>query len=289
MIDHPIFILGSERSGTTILYNLLAFHPDTCWFSQATNKNPRYPELSITNKLLRVPYVSRYIRYKILKAYTPMWMRPSEGEKIYNQYGFKANIKTTEKDIADILVEAFSLNIKQHMCWTGGKRFLNKIPANTQRIRLLNTIFPDAYYIHIVRDGRAVANSLLQPYSYWWPSTPLWWKPGNTPQSLIKSGVDRETIAALHWVHNIQEIYNNRLLLKGRYLEIRYEQLVSNSLDVIKQICLFCELQSPKTYIDILPRALQNMNTNWQQTLTRRQQQIITSHQKITLKRLQYI
>ena len=38
---------------------------------------------------------------------------------------------------------------------------MNKNLQNSFRVRLLNLIFPDAKFIHIIRDGRAVAFSIL--------------------------------------------------------------------------------------------------------------------------------
>jgi Sulfotransferase family len=43
----------------------------------------------------------------------------------------------------------------------GRSRFVNKNLQNSFRVRLLNSIIPDAKFIHIIRDGRAAAFSLL--------------------------------------------------------------------------------------------------------------------------------
>ena len=48
------------------------------------------------------------------------------------------------------------------------KRFVNNNPAHCLRLRWLNAMFPDAYYILIWRDSRAVVNSIYQKMlSYW--------------------------------------------------------------------------------------------------------------------------
>ena len=37
-VDRPIFIMGPHRSGTTLLYNILAAHPDVGYFNRANRR-----------------------------------------------------------------------------------------------------------------------------------------------------------------------------------------------------------------------------------------------------------
>ena len=43
----------------------------------------------------------------------------------------------------------------------GRTRFVNKHPRNSVRIDYLRRVFPDARFVHVVRDGRAVVGSML--------------------------------------------------------------------------------------------------------------------------------
>ena len=45
-IDRPIFVVGCHRSGTTVLYEALAAHPDVACFTNASNLLPQVPLLS---------------------------------------------------------------------------------------------------------------------------------------------------------------------------------------------------------------------------------------------------
>lgn len=45
-----------------------------------------------------------------------------------------------------------------------GSRLLEKTPANTVRLPFVNEVFPDAIYVHIIRDGYA---SILSSVRYW--------------------------------------------------------------------------------------------------------------------------
>src|SRR3972149_12072917 len=153
-IVRPIFILGSGRSGTSILYNLLATHPDVCWFSNIVNSYPNHPELAIMNRITDVPLIRGYIKKSIIKSSSTSFIYPSEGENIYTYCGFKDDQKMLEPT-PDIKMDKFKKIVALHLALTGKQRFLNKRTANTQRLGVIQALFPDAFYIHIIRDGRA--------------------------------------------------------------------------------------------------------------------------------------
>ncbi|NIW23749.1 MAG: sulfotransferase, partial [Gammaproteobacteria bacterium] len=54
-IEPPFFIVGSGRSGSSILYQLLAVHPQLCWVSRLTDRFPWAPWLSRAHRLLDLP------------------------------------------------------------------------------------------------------------------------------------------------------------------------------------------------------------------------------------------
>ena len=67
----------------------------------------------------------------------------------------------TENDYTEEMAAYFRKKYLQVQNLWGRPRFVNKNLQNSFRVRLLNLIFPDAKFIHIIRDGRAVAFSLL--------------------------------------------------------------------------------------------------------------------------------
>src|SRR3989344_927871 len=189
MIHGQIFIIGSERSGTTLLYNILATHPDVCWFSAITDRFQSLPEIAFIHRIVDVPVLGPYIKRLILKA-----------------------------------TKGHHLIISAHLQMTGKPRFLTKRPMNIQRIRLLNAMFPDAYFIHIIRDGRAAASSFFQ--TSWWRDHDFWWL-GQQKRS-GRSTKDPVALCALHWRNTVAEVLCNKALLKTRYKEIRYESFVQD-------------------------------------------------------------
>lgn len=273
-ITKPIFILGSGRSGTTILYHLLAVHPDVYWFSNIINSHPKHPELAILNRVVDVPVIGKRIKQSIIQTSSSFPIYPSEGERVYSYYDFRDDQKTL-KPTNSLSESAFKKAITLHLFLTGKKRFINKRTANTQRLGVIQTIFPDAYYIHIIRDGRAVAFSLLQ--TPWWENIPVWWLNGKTPQEWEQEGKEPIKLCGLHWRHNVKEIRKQSKKLAPRYIEIRYEDLVNDVLGSLKRILTFCMLPLSKTYLHNLPTTLPNMNNTWKNKLTDHQKKILQS------------
>jgi hypothetical protein len=104
-----------------------------------------------------------------------------------------------------------------------GKPFWgDKTPAYALHVPLLARIFPDARFIHIIRDGRDVALSYLDLPGY--------------PRTLWQ--------AAIRWKERVRAA---RLagpgLGKERYSEVRYESLVADPEGVLRDLCQFLGLE----------------------------------------------
>jgi len=65
-IKKPIFIVGVPRSGTTLLYTLLAQHPELGWFSKDTTIGLTTPEFFQFVCLRRRIFDMRNIPYPLL-------------------------------------------------------------------------------------------------------------------------------------------------------------------------------------------------------------------------------
>ena len=270
-IEKPVFIIGSGRSGTTILYNLLALHPQLCWFSNLTDKFPRLPQLSIVHRVLDMPVVAGSMRREFVRRTRPS-LRPGEGDNIYHYCGFDDKTKMTKEDLTAEMQRKFTGVIKNYLQATGKERFLNKQTANTQRIQVIDKMFPDAFYIHIIRDGRAVANSLL--HVDWWDDIVVWWL-GYGPSDWASMGKEPIELCGLHWQRDVQEILENRHLFEDRYLELRYEELVEDTHGIMKRLLPFCELDDTPTFFRYLPKSMPSMNRKWETELDERQQLVL--------------
>jgi len=286
-INKPIFIIGSGRSGTTILYKLLSTHPNVCWFSNYINIFPKCSYINIFNRTLDVPFLGPRFKKSIMGRKT--WAiipRPVEADYLYHKYcRFEELKKTTEENFSLELENKFKNIIKNLLVYTKKSRFLSKQTANTQRIRLINKMFPDAYYIHIIRDGRAVANSLINVS--WWEDMNIWWL-GYSPRKWEEMGKDPIKLCGLHWKHNLEEILKNKYLFEDRYIELRYEELIQNTRNTLYRITDFCKLSWPDNYKKIIPKKLFNMNYKWKKQLTKKQIEVLNETLSKELNNLGY-
>ncbi len=94
--------------------------------------------------------------------------------------------------------------------------------ADGVNIKMLAELFPEARFVHLIRDGRDVALSYLD----------VEWGP--------KSFVE----AAHKWKQRVQDAQNaGRALGEARYREVRYEQVVENPEETLRGLCDFFQLE----------------------------------------------
>jgi hypothetical protein len=268
MIDRPVFILGNIRSGTTILYNLLAVHPDLCWFSNFSDRYWRRRSVPLLHRALDLPVIGPRIKRAIVAnrrpSYPVPW--PREGDAIYHTAaGFGRVRDGTETELSDAMATRFRSIIGAHLRWTARPRFLSKQTANNRRVALLERMFPDARYVHVIRDGRAVANSTLGVG--WWKTMHLWWL-GRSVREWEADGGVPVVLAAMNWEQTVREIRRHAAELGERYLEVRYEDLLADTPAVIRRVAGHCGLEFAAGYARYLPRELPDMNRKWRERLT---------------------
>lgn len=244
-----VFLLGAGRSGTTLLYKLLSAHRDIAYLSSYQNRWPAWPSLALMHRLLNhFPEFKREAWFKKEGgAYfneRRAWQQfiiptPTEAEPIYQSCGLPL---TPDSNFQPNYQLAACLNAKfeRIRILTGAKVLLTKRTANNRRISALTHIFPAAKYIHLVRDGRAVAYSL--PRVAWWDDHMLYWA-GKTPKQMVSEGADPLMLAATNWVEEMKSLEAGLPLIESaRLLEVRYEKLLENPLEEIRRMVEFIGL-----------------------------------------------
>lgn len=127
----PVFVIGSPRSGTTALARSLAEHPDL-WTSH---------ESYFLNGLFGDGRPA-YVHTRQTARSAPGWL------------------KTEQVDRAEFLA-AVGLGLNaMFTSRAGGRRWIDQTPLYTLFADDLAELFPDALFLHIVRDGRRVVNSM---------------------------------------------------------------------------------------------------------------------------------
>jgi len=272
-IDRPIFILGGARSGTTILYNLLAAHRDTCWVSYASDARPGVATAVGRHRLLDVPVVGEgqrraFVRNRPNRARMRWMPWPAEGDNTWHAYaGFGADPYGTETRLDPSMESRLRSAVETHLRVTGRPRFLCKQTANNRRLELVDRMFPDALYVHLIRDGRAVANSMVR--EPWWHDMQVWWL-GKRVREWDEG--DPVVLAALYWQRTLEEIRRHAARLAGRYTEVRYEALAADTPRVVADIVRFAGLGADASHTELMPATLPNMNHKWRTKLTVAQQ-----------------
>jgi hypothetical protein len=203
----PVFIVGCPRSGTSFLYHLLlsgggfaSFHTQMNVFDVL---EPIYGDLSVT---------------KNKKAMLREWLR----SRAFEISGLSANeieakvmaecnngsdfIRTVMNDVAS----------KQ-----GVDRWIDSTPTNIPHMLRISRDFPEARFIHIIRDARDVALSLEK--RAW--SRPLPW---DKKRSLLAAGI--------YWEWIVRKGRKYGAMLGPKYMELRYEELVEHPQPPLRKI-----------------------------------------------------
>jgi len=235
----PLFIVGCGRSGTTIVYELLCEHPDLAWFSNYAERWPVFPQLEALTRLRDLGAIRRSP-----SRFVPL---PVEGHALWNRCGPQdarhRNAPLTGADVDAEHAQRVRDFVATHVRYHRGRRFINKNTRNSRRVFYLDAIFPDAMFLHVIRDPRAVVASLLAVH--WWPDLPLWWSEDRTPRALAADGSKPEAVAAEHWVRSVERLLADaRRLPSSRNLEIRYEAFTESPEAVLSSICAFAGLSS---------------------------------------------
>ncbi|MGK0173698.1 MAG: hypothetical protein ACI9AT_000058 [Ulvibacter sp.] len=224
-LDTPVFVVGVDRSGTTLLNMMLDSHPDMfITYEQRTiinfyEKLSYYGDLTVEENSIRL--INDILNDANVKLNFPTATLANFNVKECNSF-------------AHIIKSLYSVVLKNNNKLIWG----DKDPIYTEHIETLHEIFPDAKFIHLVRDGRDVALSLMT--KTWGP---------NTFSSAIK-----------FWEKNVQI---TRRLLKmldsAQTIELKYEYLVQSPEENLQQLCSFLQLEySEKMLNSYSEKALDN-------------------------------
>jgi hypothetical protein len=111
----------------------------------------------------------------------------------------------------------------------GKSRYADKTPSFVLRMGLLDRLFPESVFIHLVRDGRDVAASLLE----------------------MPFGPSRLGQAAVVWHRwNSRGAISGAELGSDRYMVLRYEDLVAEPRKSLEQVCAFIDLDLHDDMLD---------------------------------------
>jgi len=207
-VERPIFVIGAQRSGTTLLRYMLCSHP-RIYIPPESNFIPRFFKSRPCKPMDR----RRALRtVQGLLAYG-MFFEDWREEKPDASAFLDGLPDLTPATVLSVLYAKYA---SQH----GAERWGDKSPIYADHVDLISEIFPSAQVLHIIRDGRDVALSMIKAY-----------------QHARFFYVDLY-YAAKVWKRRVTAARaSGRRLGPDRYFELKYEELVARPQPVLRQIC----------------------------------------------------
>ena len=253
----PIFILGHWRSGTTLLHELLALDRRHGYPTSYECFAPNH--FLLTEKLITKCLWFLSPTKRQMDNMAAGWERPQEDEFALCMLGQPSPYLTmafpnngpafTEyldlEGLSPRALNRWKQSLKcflQTVTFRHHKRLVLKSPPHTCRIKVLKEMFPDAIFIHIVRNPHVV-----------FPSTINLWKTLYT-----KHGLQTPTYKGLEehvfetYVRMFAKLEETRHLVDdARFYELRYEDLIRNPIEEMRAIYEHCQLGE---FEKVLPR-----------------------------------
>src|SRR5918996_1231383 len=261
----PILIIGAPGSGTTLLYQTLCSHRDLAYITHNMLRAGILRHGRLVGDRRRALFILQNLIHR-----DPASTLPHEADAFWMTY-FGYYDYRTENDYTEEMAAYFRKKVLQVQNLWGRPRFVNKNLQNSFRVRLLNLIFPDAKFIHIIRDGRAVAFSILNKIKIAGDSNPLFYV-GFKDILGDKYQLERSELYnyGLAWSEFVRKAREASVVAKGRYYEVCYENLVREPYKELRKIVDFCELDWYSKFEEKIPPT-QNMNEKWKQKASKEQ------------------
>jgi uncharacterized protein YoaH (UPF0181 family) len=219
--EPPLLLLGVRRSGTTLLRVMLDGNPELA----IPDESYFIPQLVARHAgpIDADEFIDDLRRLRTLRE----WELPVEEVRPRVRDGMSAG---------EAVAAIYQAYAERH----GKRRWGDKTPMYMQHLPLLERLFPDALYVHLVRDGRDAALSFLSmPEGV---VTRTWAHPGNAADFACQWRL--EVAAAQALGRRVGE----------RYLELHYEDLVGDPEAVLRSICEFAKLPYDPAMLDYTGR-----------------------------------
>jgi len=270
-LDKPIIIIGSGRSGTTIMSEIIFQHEDLAWHSNWQEIIVFTPIINLLrglfdNKLWRFKKFYKYVgvskntRQKNQSKIDLVLFNPIErynfwehitGKRIDFSRGFLMNEKAMPDEINRI--RSF---LNKQVKYQRKKRLIMKF-TGPARLEYLTSIFPDALIVNVVREPVATVRSWLE-VGFWQRMgiDKLWWRGAYTPEEIAYAETIKDQpalITALQYKKLMETTQHEIDKLGLNVYECRYEDFVKDPKTFIYKMMEFMQLPPSKkvdAYLD---------------------------------------
>ncbi|WP_207956729.1 sulfotransferase family protein [Rubrobacter tropicus] len=245
-VEKPVFIVGTGRSGSTVLGVLMSMHRDVGFLNEP-----------------------KALWHAVCPDGDVFGQYPSDGTPRYSLGAADAT-----QDVRRRARRLFGAYLKA----TRSRRVVDKYPELVFRVPFVRGIFPDARFVFLVRDGRDTCRS-IEDWSGrkgvrnagevhdWWGADNLKWrlmldqlvpKEEDLSGSIDEiRGFDRHVdLAAVEWVITMREGLRNAGRYPNSFHTVRYESLVANPRKELSGLIDFCELPQDETFLSFAEQKL---------------------------------
>jgi hypothetical protein len=244
------FVVGVGRSGTTLLRLMLDAHPDLAM----------PPETGFIPELIKAARPDDATPEQLLEALTShrKWGDfPMEPEELLVRW--RGLNRITPRGAVRSFYELYAE--KQ-----GKPRWGDKTPGYTMEMRKISRVLPEARFVHVIRDGRAVALSRMK--------------------TLALRPTEMENVAR-RWRRRLLKAQRQGARLE-HYLEIRYETLVREPEPTLRRVAEFAELPWDSAMLEFHERSEERLSEldrdipAWGKKLPRSAESRMALHQQTT-------
>lgn len=230
-IDRPIFILAPARSGTTIFYNLFTRHKETAFPEHFADKYWNSPW-----KFKIIPLMVKQQIWRYKKRPLPHEGRFWRKYHPYSKYLMEADVIPQEKNYIYSIITA-------QLRAFNARRFVDRVHDFMLQIRFLNELFPDAFYIILKRDPRAVVSSQYKMMTDIWSKNGV--GGGNNYGRVIEKFVNGGSLLETcinYYNHYVKTMEKDLILIEDRTRIIHYEDFVKNPRYELQKLYEFTDL-----------------------------------------------
>ena len=202
----PFFVVGSDRSGSTMLRLMLNEHSrlhvprESHFLRDLMDRLPLSSPLDEGALFVAPRMISEHPRWKDWEI---------SGHELR-----EAIMSLSEPTLGELIGRVFQISCRR----AKKSRWGDKTPPYVKEISRLHRVFPGAKFVHIIRDARDVCLSQRRAWHHTWHhSAELW-------SQMVRAGIEQ-----------------GRSIGRDSYLEVAYEDLVRHSGPTLRRICAFLD------------------------------------------------
>jgi hypothetical protein len=215
-----VFLVGCPRSGTTLLHRLVDAHP----------------QAAIVHETLWIAkFWERRVGLTADGRVTPELAARLRDHRRFGQLGIDANAldRLVEAYVGSAYAQLVTALFDHYGAERGKPLVGDKSPGYVRCIPTLHGLWPQARFVHLIRDGRDVCLSAVN----WKKADRVFRDHATWPQEPIAT-------AALWWERSVRLGREaGAALPRDLYLEVRYEDVVAEPEGACRRICAFLGLE----------------------------------------------